>query len=167
MERLIHSIDPVFDANSRVLLLGTFPSPKSRDMGFFYGHPQNRMWKVLAAVTGEDAEPRTVLERREFLLRNGIAMWDVLSSCSIEGASDASIRDAQPNDLTRILDAAPIETIYTTGAKATELYRRFDAKLLGRDCMRLPSTSAANAAMRLDDLIAAYSVIVTCINAGA
>ncbi len=159
MESLVHSIDPVFDAKSRVLLLGTFPSPKSRDMGFFYGHPQNRMWKVLAAVMGEDDEPQTVPERKAFLLRNGIAMWDVLSSCRIKGASDASIRDAKPNDLTRILDTAPIETIYTTGAKATELYMRFDAKQLGRDCVRLPSTIAANAAIRLDDLIAAYSVI--------
>ena len=159
MEALVHSIGPVFDERSRILLLGTFPSPKSREMGFFYGHPQNRMWKVLAAVMGEERVPQKVDERREFLLRHGIAMWDVLASCTIEGASDASIRNSVPNDLTRILEAAPIETIYTTGAKATELYRKCIEPELGLGCVRLPSTSAANAAMRLDDLIDAYSVI--------
>ena len=116
--RHIHQIEPVFDGCSRILLLGTFPSPKSREAGFFYGHPQNRMWRVLAAVCGEDV-PQTVEERRAFLLRNRVAMWDVLASCAIRGASDASIRDAVPNDLSRILDAAPIERIYATGAKPT------------------------------------------------
>ena len=157
--RHIHEIEPVFDERSRVLLLGSFPSPKSRELGFFYGHPQNRMWKVLAAVTGEDV-PQTVAERRAFLLRNGIAMWDVLASCAIKGASDASIQDAVPNDLSRVLDTAPIERIYATGAKAHELYRRYLEPAYGRECTRLPSTSPANAVMGLDELIEAYRVIV-------
>ena len=156
--RHIHQIEPVFDECSRILLLGTFPSPKSREAGFFYGHPQNRMWRVLAAVCGEDV-PQTVEERRAFLLRNRIAMWDVLASCAIRGASDASIRDAVPNDLSRILDAAPIERIYATGAKAHELYRRYLEPVYGRECTRLPSTSPANAAMRLDELIEAYRML--------
>lgn len=155
----LHTIEPVFDGNSRVLLLGSFPSPMSRAMGFYYGHPQNRMWRVLATVTGEKDVPQTLDERKEFLLRCHIAMWDVLASCIIEGASDSSIRDARPNDLMRIFDAASIERVFTTGAKATELYRRFALPACGRDCTRLPSTSAANAVMRIDDLIAAYRVI--------
>ena len=158
-QRHLHTIEPVFDGNSRVLLLGSFPSPMSRAMGFYYGHPQNRMWRVLAAVAGEKDVPQTLDERKAFLLRCRIAMWDVLASCVIEGASDSSIRDARPNDLMRIFDAAPIERVFTTGAKATELYRRFALPAYGRDCTRLPSTSAANAAMRIDDLIAAYRVI--------
>lgn len=156
--RHIHEIEPVFDERSRVLLLGTFPSPKSREVGFFYGHPHNRMWKVLACVYGEDV-PQTVEERRAFLLRNGIAMWDVLASCAIRGASDASIRDAVPNDLSRILDVAPIERIFATGAKAHELYRRYLEPVYGRECMRLPSTSPANAATSLEQLIEAYGVL--------
>lgn len=154
-----HEIEPVFDERSRILLLGTFPSPKSREVGFFYGHPHNRMWKVLAAVYGED-EPQTVEERRVFLLRNRIAMWDVLASCAIKGASDASIRDAVPNDLSRIFDVAPIERIYATGAKAHELYRRYLEPVYGRKCMRLPSTSPANAVMSLSELIEAYRMIL-------
>lgn len=166
-----HSIEPVFDGRSRALLLGSFPSPKSREQGFFYGHPQNRMWKVLAAVTGEwdpaaggarggGAVPQTVEERRVFLLRHGIAMWDVLASCSIKGASDASIRDCVPNDLSRILDVAPVEGIYATGSKAYELYKRYMLPIYGREAVRLPSTSPANAATGLDELIEAYRVIV-------
>lgn len=160
MERThhIHEIEPVFDEHSRVLLLGTFPSPKSRETGFFYGHPHNRMWKVLAAVYGEDV-PQTIEERRGLLLRNRIAMWDVLASCAIKGASDASIRDAMPNDLSRILDVAPIERIFATGAKAHELYRRYLEPAYGRECTRLPSTSPANAAVGLDELIEAYAVL--------
>lgn len=170
-EQHTHTIEPVFDARSRVLLLGTFPSPKSREQGFFYGHPQNRMWKVLAAVTGEwepargglpeqGCVPQTPEERRDFLLRNRIAMWDVLASCSIKGASDASIRDCVPNDLARVLAAAPIERIFATGAKAAELFARYQEPTIGRTCTRLPSTSPANAAMSLDELIEAYRVIV-------
>jgi TDG/mug DNA glycosylase family protein len=155
----MHMIDPVYDERSRVLLLGSFPSPKSREMGFYYGHPQNRMWKVLARVMDEPVVAQTASERKAFLLRNRIAMWDVLARCSIEGASDASIRNMQPNDLSRIFDAASIERVFTTGAKATELYRRFILPACGIDCARLPSTSAANAAMRLDDLVVAYEVI--------
>lgn len=161
MERklLVHGIDPVFDERSRVLLLGTFPSPKSREAGFFYGHPQNRMWRVLSQVVGEPCAPCSREGRTAFLLRNRIAMWDVLASCSIEGASDASIRDAQPNDLSRIFDTAPIEQVFATGAKAAQLYNRFQLPVWGRPIVRLPSTSAANAAWSLDGLVEAYRAI--------
>ncbi len=150
-----HSIDPIFDARSRLLMLGTMPSPKSREQGFFYGHPQNRFWKVLAAVFSAPV-PKSIPEKRAFLLEHRIALWDVLASCQIEGASDASIRDPKPNDLSHILDKAPIEQIFCTGAKAAQLYRKLCEPTTGIPCLQLPSTSPANAAMRLDDLIEVY-----------
>lgn len=150
-----HEIQPVFDSRSRVLLLGTMPSPASREQGFYYGHPQNRFWRVLAAIFDEPA-PRTIEEKRDMLLRHHIALWDVLASCEIEGASDASIRGARPNDLARIFDAADIRAVFATGTKAGELYRKLIEPTLGVPCTTLPSTSPANAKMKLDDLVDAY-----------
>lgn len=150
-----HEIQPVFDSRSRVLLLGTMPSRASREQGFYYGHPQNRFWRVLAAIFDEPA-PRTIEEKRDMLLRHHIALWDVLASCEIEGASDASIRDAQPNDLARIFDAADIHAVFATGTKAGELYRKLIEPTLGVPCTTLPSTSPANAKMKLADLVGAY-----------
>ena len=150
-----HEIQPVLDSRSRVLLLGTMPSPASREQGFYYGHPQNRFWRVLAAIFDEPA-PRTIEEKRDMLLRHHIALWDVLASCEIEGASDASIRDAQPNDLARIFDAADIRAVFATGTKAGELYRKLSEPTLGVPCTTLPSTSPANAKMKLADLVDAY-----------
>ena len=150
-----HEIQPVFDSRSRVLLLGTMPSPASREQGFYYGHPQNRFWRVLAAIFNEPA-PRTIEEKRDMLLRHHIALWDVLASCEIEGASDASIRDAQPNDLARIFAVADIRAVFATGTKAGELYRKLVEPTLGVPCTTLPSTSPANAKMKLDNLADAY-----------
>lgn len=150
-----HEIQPVFDSRSRVLLLGTMPSPASREQGFYYGHPQNRFWRVLAAIFNEPA-PRTIEEKRDLLLRHHIALWDVLASCEIEGASDASIRDAQPNDLVRIFDVADIRAVFATGTKAGELYHKLIEPTLGVPCTTLPSTSPANAKMKLDDLADTY-----------
>lgn len=150
-----HEIQPVFDSRSRVLLLGTMPSPASREQGFYYGHPQNRFWRVLAAIFDEPA-PRTIEEKRDMLLHHHVALWDVLASCEIEGASDASIRDAQPNDLARIFDAADIRAVFATGTKAGELYRKLIEPTLGVPCTTLPSTSPANAKMKLADLVGAY-----------
>lgn len=150
-----HEIQPVFDSRSRVLLLGTMPSPASREQGFYYGHPQNRFWRVLATIFNEPA-PRAIEEKRDMLLRHHIALWDVLASCEIEGASDASIRDAQPNDLARIFDVADICAVFATGTKAGELYRKLVEPTLGVPCTTLPSTSPANAKMKLDDLANAY-----------
>ncbi len=152
---LYHTIEPVFDRDSKVLLLGSFPSPKSRETGFFYGHPQNRFWKVLSAVLSV-REPKTVSEKREMLLLNGIALWDVLSSCEIDGASDSSIRNASVNDFSRITDVAEIRAVYATGQTAAKLYRRFT----GNSITALPSTSPANCACPLEKLIEAYRVIL-------
>lgn len=132
---IIHEIEPVFDAKSRVLMLGTMPSPKSREQGFYYGHPQNRFWKVLAAAF--DAEvPQTIPEKKQLLLTHHIALWDVLASCTIAGASDASIRDPKPNDIAQLCAAAPIEQIFCTGTKATQLYRK-----LCEPAVHLPRTA--------------------------
>lgn len=159
MEHLVHSIPPTFDEHSRVLVLGSFPSPKSREHGFNYGHPQNRFWRVMASLAGEEL-PLTVDERRTFCLRHGIALWDVVGECDIEGASDTSIKNARPNDLSVITKVAPIEAVFCTGAKAHELYRRLRCEdMCGLLATRLPSTSPANAACGMDRLLAAYAQI--------
>lgn len=150
-----HEIEPVYSISSKVLLLGTMPSPRSREEGFFYGHPRNRFWKVLAALFDEP-EPETIEEKRDLCLRHDLALWDVLASCDIKGASDASIRNARPNDLSRILDAAPIQAIFTTGTKAGSLYRRLCETSTNVPCTVLPSTSPANSRVRLGELIKTY-----------
>ena len=155
---IVHPIDPVFDKNSRILILGSFPSVKSRESGFFYGHPQNRYWKVLSAVFEEEC-PKTIPEKKAFLLRNHIAAWDVIHSCEITGSSDASIRNVTVNDLGMILRAADIREIYVNGKTAEKMYRKYTEPVLGRPCTVLPSTSPANAAWNLDRLIEAWRVI--------
>lgn len=145
----------MFDAESRVLMLGTMPSPKSREQGFYYGHPQNRFWKVLAAVFDTEV-PQTIPEKKQLLFTHHIALWDVLASCTIAGASDASIRDPKPNDIAQLCAAAPIEQIFCTGAKAAQLYRKLCEPTVHLPCEQLPSTSPANAAMKLPDLVKAY-----------
>ncbi len=158
-DRVNHPIPPVFDQRSKILILGSFPSVRSRESGFFYGHPQNRFWRVLSALFGEKL-PVTTDEKRAFLLRNGVALFDVLASCRIVGSSDSSIRDARPNDLSPILSCAPIERIYTNGHTATSLYRRYLLEKTGIDCIPLPSTSPANAAYSLEKLIFEWHLIL-------
>ena len=153
-----HEFDAFFDKDSRVLILGTIPSPKSREQGFYYGHPQNRFWKVLADVLDEEF-PQTVEERKGFLKRNHIALWDVLESCEIKGASDVSIRNARPNDMNRILQAADIRAIFATGAKAAQLYKKLCFPECGVEAVRLPSTSPANCRCSYETLREAYSQI--------
>lgn len=152
---VIHEIKPVYNKNSRVLLLGTMPSPKSRETGFFYGHPQNRFWKVLALLFDEPT-PETIEEKRDLCLRHHIALWDVVSSCDIEGASDASIKNAKPNDLAQILNAAPIQAVFTTGTKAGQLYKKLCEPVTSIPCTVLPSTSPANSRVSLSELCATY-----------
>ncbi len=158
MERIEHPIAPVFNENSKVLILGSFPSVKSREQGFFYGHPQNRFWKVVAAVYGCPV-PTTIEEKRTFLLEHGIAVWDVIQSCEIVGSSDSSIKDAVANDLRVILDAADIRQIFVNGKKAEELYKKYIAPQIGRDSVCLPSTSPANAAWSVERLVAEWKRI--------
>lgn len=158
-ERVVHPLEPVFDRHSRILILGTMPSVRSRAAGFYYMHPQNRFWPVLCQVLGE-AVPPDAAGRRTLVLRYGIALWDVLASCRIDGSLDGTIRDPVPNDLSVLLREAPIKTVLTTGGMATRLYRRFQREAAGMDCMPLPSTSPANRKHGSEEtLLAAYRVI--------
>ena len=137
----LHTIAPVYGENSRILILGSFPSVKSREAAFFYGHPQNRFWRVLAAVLGEEA-PQTAAEKKSLLLRHGVALWDVIASCDIAGSSDASITNVVPNDLSRILDTAPVRRIFCNGGTSYRFYRRYDEAVWGK-AEALPSRAAA------------------------
>lgn len=156
--RVTHQIPAVFDERSQVLMLGTIPSPASREAGFFYGHPRNRFWPVMGALFDEPV-PETNADRADLLLRRHIALWDVLAACDIDGASDASIAGEQPNDLAPLLACAPIGHIFCTGATAARLFAKHDEPVLGRPAVRLPSTSPANAAFTLERLAADYAVI--------
>lgn len=165
-EHVEHGFGPVWDADSRVLVLGSMPSPKSRAAGFYYMHRQNRFWPVMAALFADPADPLDVPgdspdSRRAFALRHHIALWDVIASCDIVGASDSSIRNAVPNDLTPILRDSHVTRVLTTGAKAAQLYRKLiapqlDAADITVPMIPLPSTSPANVSMRLPDLVAVY-----------
>lgn len=159
MEHIIHPIPPLYDAQSRILILGSFPSVKSREAQFFYGHPQNRFWRVVAAVLGCPV-PQTVPEKKEMLLAHHIALWDVIQSCEIEGSSDSSIKNALPNDLTPILQAADILKIYCNGATSHRLYQKYIAPSVGLSAAKLPSTSPANAAWSVERLVGAWSKIL-------
>lgn len=157
---LIHPISPFYDQNSNILILGSFPSPKSRESGFFYGHPQNRFWKVMAGLF-QDKTASTVPEKQAFLKRHHIACWDSIHACDIVGASDASIKNAVPNDLNLILHSAPIRAVYTNGKKSHEIYQKYCLPLTNRQDICLPSTSPANAAWSLEKLTKAWRRILT------
>ena len=158
MNYLQHPFEPLFNENSHVLILGSFPSVKSREKNFFYGHPQNRFWKVIAAVFDQPV-PQNIEEKKQLILTNGLALWDSIASCEITGSSDASIRNARANDIDIILGNSSIERIYCNGRKSHELYCRYIEAQTGREAICLPSTSPANAQWSLERLIEAWSVI--------
>lgn len=153
-----HEIPPVYDSESEILILGSFPSVKSREGEFFYHHPQNRFWKVLAGVLQCEL-PVTIAAKKQMLLSHHIAVWDVIESCSITGSSDSSIRNVTVNDLDKILTAAPIKQIYMNGGKAYALYEKYCRCRFGREAVKLPSTSPANAAFSLERLIEEWGII--------
>ncbi len=155
---IIHPIPPVYDENSKVLVLGSFPSVKSRENNFFYGHSQNRFWRVIAAVFGEKV-PESIEEKKTFLLKNGIALWDVIHSCEINGSADSSIKNAVPNDISFLIIETGISRIYTNGRKADSLYKKYLEKQTGIKAVYLPSTSPANAAMSIEKLTEKWSII--------
>lgn len=158
METVTHPIPPLFDASSRILILGSFPSVKSREGLFFYHHPQNRFWKVLAGVL-EEPVPGSIEEKKIFLLKHRIALWDVIASCTIEGSSDSTIKNVVPNDLSGILSAADISRIFCNGGASFQYYKKYQEPQTGRAAVRLPSTSPANAAWSLDRLIREWAAI--------
>lgn len=154
-----HTFEPVFNVESRILILGSFPSVKSRENNFFYGHPQNRFWKVMANVLQWNV-PTTMEEKKEMLLSNHVAVWDVIASCSIQGSSDTSIKDVVVNDFSRILNHSKVERIYVNGGKAYELYVKYAEKATGIKAIKLPSTSPANAAWSLERLTEAWKMLI-------
>ena len=158
-EHIVHSFEPVYDKASEILILGTLPSVKSRENNFYYGHKQNRFWKVLATLLKEPV-PDTIEEKKAMLLAHRIALWDVIQSCDIKGSSDSSIKNAVPADISRILKAANIQTIIANGGTAFRLYRRYCEPVTGRPAALCPSTSPANAAFSLERLSECWSKFI-------
>lgn len=153
-----HTIDPVYDASCRVLILGSFPSVKSRETAFFYGHPQNRFWKVLASVF-DCPVPVTIEEKKQFLLAHHIALWDVIASCSIEGSADSTIGNVTATDIRPLLENSAITHIITNGSKAAQLYKKHQFPTVQIPAISLPSTSPANASWSLDRLGEAWKIV--------
>ena len=159
MSKQLHNIEPVYDKDSRILILGSFPSVKSREAVFFYAHPQNRFWKILAALFKEE-EPLDEKQKRDFLHRHHIALWDVIQSCEITGSSDSSIRVLKVNDISKILKETKIEKIFVNGKTAEKYYKKYLEKQLDTAAVCLPSSSPANAAYSLDKLIKCWKIIL-------
>lgn len=158
-QHIRHEFDPVYDRNSEILILGTLPSVKSREQRFYYGHKQNRFWKVIAALYGE-AVPVTIEEKEKILLRHHIALFDVIAECDIAGSSDSTIRNVVPTDLSVILKQAPVRKIFANGNKAYDLYMKYSYEKTGMEACRLPSTSPANAAYQMERLLQSWKVIL-------
>jgi hypoxanthine-DNA glycosylase len=160
MSQMIHPFEPVFNEESRVLILGTFPSIKSRSSGFYYGHPQNRFWKVIAHITKTDQIPQTIDQKKRMLLKNKIALWDVLQRCDIKGSSDSSIKNAIPTDLSAIFKETNINCIYANGLQAYQFCCKYYEEHSELKIAKLPSTSAANAKCSLEQLVAIWGQII-------
>ena len=158
--QIVHPLEPIFNEKSKVLLLGTMPSPISRKNDFYYAHPKNRFWPVLAAILGE-ALPADNESKRQMALKHGIAIWDVLHCCNIKGASDQSIKNAIPNDLSIIINHTPVQAVFTTGQKAFALYQKLCAPQTHMEAIGLPSTSPANCRCSTEQLSEAYRIILT------
>ena len=159
VQTVVHPHSPVWNENSRILILGSFPSVRSRAAGFYYAHPQNRFWPLMARLFDEPL-PQATEDRRAFALRHGIALWDSIESCTITGSSDASIREAKPNDIARLIRQTGIQRIYCNGQQSYKLYQKYCADSCGLNAILLPSTSPANAAWSLDQLADAWKVIL-------
>ena len=151
-EHIVHPFPPLYDANSEILILGSLPSVKSREQMFFYGHPQNRFWKVMSAVLGE-ALPTTIEQKKQMLLKHRIAVWDTIYSCDIIGSSDSSIKNVTPTDLRRILKESKVQRIFCNGGTSGRYFQKYQQKVLGMEATVLPSTSPANAAFSVEKLI--------------
>ena len=155
-----HEFNPVFDSTSRILILGTLPSVKSREQNFYYGHPQNRFWKLLARICESKKVPETIEEKKAFLLANHIAVWDVIAECDIIGSSDSSIKNVVPTDLNRILEESEVERIFCNGKASGNYYKKYQESRTGIEATVLPSTSPANAAFSLEKLIEIWKCIL-------
>ena len=157
--RVSHEFGPYINKNSKVLILGSIPSVKSRKCGFYYMHPQNRFWSVLSDLFDEDF-PKTILEKKQLLFRHKIALWDVIESCDIDGSSDSSIKNVKVNDIKKLIVGTDVKTIFVTGKKSLQLYNRYCLKDVGIEAIYLPSTSGANCRMSYEDLRNKYEMII-------
>lgn len=155
---VVHNIEPTYDSNSKILILGSFPSEKSREEGYFYAHSQNRFWSILAIIFDEKL-PKTIKEKKTFLLKNNIALWDVIQSCNIVKSEDSSITDVKVNDLGKILKTAKIQKIYVNGREAEKLYKKHMQLYANIKALYLPSSSSANASYSLEKLIEKWKII--------
>lgn len=155
---LNHPFPPLYNSHSQILILGSFPSVKSREQKFFYGHPQNRFWKVVSEVLGCET-PDTIEQKKTFLLEHGIALWDVIASCEITGSSDTSIKNVIPNDISEILEKGNIKQIFVNGKTAEKYYKKYIETEIGMKAVCLPSTSPANAAWNVERLVSEWSII--------
>lgn len=155
---ILHNIPPLYNKDSETLILGSFPSVKSRETEFFYGHPQNRFWRVLAGVFSCDT-PETVEQKKKLVLENRLALWDVIAECEITGSADTSIKNVKPNDIAGIIEKTAVSRIFVNGKTAEKYYIRYIEKTVGKKAICLPSTSPANAACSLDRLINAWEII--------
>ena len=155
-----HEFAPVYDQHSKILILGSFPSVKSREQQFYYGHPQNRFWKLVAGLL-QIPVPESIEEKKQMLLTHHIALWDVIASCEITGSSDASIRNVVPNDISKILQEAPIGKVIANGTKAYELYQKYIYPSTGQSCQKMPSTSPANAAWNMGRLMESWQAVIS------
>ncbi|HBB28659.1 MAG TPA: DNA-deoxyinosine glycosylase [Clostridiales bacterium] len=158
-KRIKHTFEPIFNKDSKILILGSLPSVKSREEGFYYGHPQNRFWSVFSSIYNLEI-PKTIDEKIKMLINNNIAIWDVIESCDIIGSSDSSIKNVIPADLSKILNNSNIQNIYANGKTASKLYKKYSEKNTGIKIIELPSTSPANATYTLDRLIEVWKVIL-------
>ena len=157
-QRIVHPIPPLFDQNSKKLILGSFPSIKSREAMFFYGHPQNRFWRLIAMIYGEDA-PLSTEEKSKLILKHNLALWDSIKTCTITGSADSSVKDVVPNDLSVILNGSRVTEIYCNGALSYNLYMKYSFPTTGIAAQKLPSTSPANAAYSIERLYESWKII--------
>ncbi len=155
---IIHPIPPLFNKESKTLILGSFPSVKSRETAFFYGHPQNRFWAVIAEIFGYE-KPQTVEEKKKLVLENNLAMWDVIQSCEIEGSADSTISNVTANDLSIIIENSRVDRIFVNGKTAEKYYNKYTYPKTGIKAVCLPSTSPANAAWSIERLVDAWKII--------
>ena len=157
-ENIVHPIPPLYNENSETLILGSFPSVKSREAMFFYGHPQNRFWKLIARLFDEET-PQTIEDKKKIVLSHNLALWDVIHSCTVTGSSDSSIKDVVPNDISQILQNSKVKRIFANGATAYNLYVKYIFQSTGIEAVKLPSTSPANATFSLDRLEERWKII--------
>lgn len=158
-QNFVHPVPPLYNENSKTLILGSFPSVKSREVQFFYGHPQNRFWRLLARLFDEEL-PQTAEEKKELVLRHNLALWDVIHSCTVTGSSDSSIKDVVPNDISVILQNSKVDRIFANGATAFKLYNKYILPQTNIEAVKLPSTSPANAMFSLDRLEKEWQKII-------